>query len=112
MRYVPLANFLGLPALSIPIGYHDSNHNDNDNDNDSDSNDKDYDGLPIGFQFMSDAWNEPMLIKLGYIIEQYYLDNNNNNNNRQHATTTTGGGSTIRKPPNENYFDVLKPWLG
>jgi Asp-tRNA(Asn)/Glu-tRNA(Gln) amidotransferase A subunit family amidase len=110
MRYVPLANFLGLPALSIPIGYHDSN--DNDNDNDSDSNDKDYDGLPIGFQFMSDAWNEPMLIKLGYIIEQYYLDKNNNNNNRQHATTTTGGGSTIRKPPNENYFDVLKPWLG
>ena len=103
MRYVPLANFLCLPALSIPIGYHD-------NDNDSDDYDTDYIGLPIGFQFMADAWNEPMLIRLGFIIEQYYLTRNSNNNNNDNGGG--GGGSTIRKPPNENFFDVLKPWLG
>ena len=102
MRYVPLANFLGLPALSIPIGYHDNDGND------SDDYDTDYIGLPIGFQFMADAWNEPMLIRLGFIIEQYYLTRNSNNNDNGGG----GGGSTIRKPPNENFFDVLKPWLG
>lgn len=52
MRFVPMANFLGLPGLSIPIGYEDDT------------------GLPIGFHFMGDAWSEPTLIRLGAILEQ------------------------------------------
>lgn len=53
MRFVPLANFLGLPGLSVPVGY-----------------EKDT-GLPIGFQLMGDAWSEPTLIGLGSVVEQF-----------------------------------------
>lgn len=77
MRFVPMANFLGLPALSVPVGY-----------------EKDT-GLPIGFQFMGDAWSESVLIRLGCVAEKF-LDE-------------IGGGRKL--PPNRNYFDVLEPWL-
>jgi Asp-tRNA(Asn)/Glu-tRNA(Gln) amidotransferase A subunit family amidase len=53
MRYAVLANFLGLPGISIPIGYEDET------------------GLPIGFQLLGDAWSEPALIRLGCIVENY-----------------------------------------
>lgn len=53
MRFVPLANFVGLPSLSVPIGYEDASH------------------LPIGFQIMGDAWSEPSLIRLGGIVDEF-----------------------------------------
>mmetsp|Transcript_30369 Transcript_30369/g.36077 ORF Transcript_30369/g.36077 Transcript_30369/m.36077 type:complete len:180 (-) Transcript_30369:7-546(-) len=72
MRYVPLANLLGLPGLSVPIGY------------EKDTN------LPIGFQFLGDAWSEHKLIRLGLQLEQ----------------------STIRRqPPAENFYDTLQKFL-
>jgi Asp-tRNA(Asn)/Glu-tRNA(Gln) amidotransferase A subunit family amidase len=77
MRYAVLANFLGLPGISIPIGYEDDT------------------GLPIGFQLLGDAWSEPTLIRLGCIVENYL--------------NVHGDGR--RKPPDENVFDVLGPWL-
>lgn len=46
MRFVPLANFLGLPALSVPVGYEAAT------------------GLPIGLQLMGDAWMEHKLIQI------------------------------------------------
>eukprot|EP00053_Salpingoeca_punica_P011646 m.103822 g.103822 ORF g.103822 m.103822 type:complete len:624 (+) comp15730_c0_seq5:38-1909(+) len=49
MRYVFLGNFLGLPALSCPIG-------------------KDSNNLPIGFQVMGDHWSEHLLLRLGHAI--------------------------------------------
>ncbi|KAG7338018.1 amidase [Nitzschia inconspicua] len=52
MRFVPLANFLGLPSLTVPIGYEEDT------------------GLPIGFQLLGDAWSEPTLIRLGSVVEQ------------------------------------------
>jgi Asp-tRNA(Asn)/Glu-tRNA(Gln) amidotransferase A subunit family amidase len=54
MRFVPLANFLGLPGLTIPVGYEEDT------------------GLPIGFQLMGDAWSEPTLIRLGAVVEQVH----------------------------------------
>jgi len=72
MRYVPLANLLGLPGLSVPIGY------------EKDTN------LPIGFQFLGDAWSEHKLIRLGLQLEQ---------------------STTRRQPPAENFYDTLKKFL-
>lgn len=72
MRFVPLANFLGLPGLTVPVGYEEDT------------------GLPIGFQFLGDAWSEPTLIRLGAVIEQFH---------------------TRRRPPARSFFDVLEPWL-
>lgn len=72
MRFAPMANFLGLPGMSIPVGYEDET------------------GLPIGFQLLGDAWAEPTLIRLGAVVEQF---------------------QKRKKPPGENFFDVLQPWL-
>ena len=101
MKFAPMANFLGLPALSIPVGYHRIDDDNDDDDTATTTTEEDDDGtstngnlLPIGFQLMGDAWKEHTLIRMGYEIERNYLN------------------GTLRKPPEENYFDVLQPWLG
>jgi Asp-tRNA(Asn)/Glu-tRNA(Gln) amidotransferase A subunit family amidase len=71
MRFVPLANFLGLPAITLPIGYEDET------------------GLPVGFQLLGNAWEEPNLIGIASVVEAY---------------------QGRRLPKAENYFDVLAPW--
>jgi Asp-tRNA(Asn)/Glu-tRNA(Gln) amidotransferase A subunit family amidase len=55
MRFMPLANFLGLPAMSIPVGY-----------------EKDT-GLPIGFQLLGDAWMEHKLLRIAAVIESQFV---------------------------------------
>ncbi len=51
MRYVIPGNLVGLPALSLPVGY-------------------DTNGLPIGMQLMGNHWAEALLLRLGNVIEQ------------------------------------------
>jgi Asp-tRNA(Asn)/Glu-tRNA(Gln) amidotransferase A subunit family amidase len=51
MRFVTPANLTGLPAISFPAGY-------------------DEDGLPIGFQAIGRAWEEPTLLRLARAAEQ------------------------------------------
>ena len=51
MRFSTPANLTGLPAISMPVGY-------------------DGRGLPIGLQFMGDAWQEALLLRLAYALEQ------------------------------------------
>lgn len=51
MRFMPLANFLGIPALSVPVGF----------ENDT--------GLPIGLQLLGDAWMEHKLIRIASGLE-------------------------------------------
>lgn len=51
MRFAFVANFLGLPAISIPVGLTKN-------------------GLPIGMQFMSKWWNEDILLKLAILSER------------------------------------------
>ena len=55
MRFIPLANFLGLPALSVPVGYERDT------------------GLPIGCQLLGDAWMEHKLLRIASTIESKYL---------------------------------------
>lgn len=50
MRYAPLANVVGHPAMSIPIGY-------------------DAKGLPIGLQLETDFWNEDVMFQLASVID-------------------------------------------
>jgi Asp-tRNA(Asn)/Glu-tRNA(Gln) amidotransferase A subunit family amidase len=55
MRFVPLSNFLGLPAMSVPIGYEEET------------------GLPIGFQLLGDAWQEHKLLRIAAVLEKKLL---------------------------------------
>jgi Asp-tRNA(Asn)/Glu-tRNA(Gln) amidotransferase A subunit family amidase len=55
MRFVPLSNFLGLPAMSVPIGYEEET------------------GLPIGFQLLGDAWQEHKLLRIAEVLEKKVL---------------------------------------
>ncbi|GMH16410.1 hypothetical protein Nepgr_018251 [Nepenthes gracilis] len=50
MRFVVPANLLGLPAISIPVGY-------------------DKQGLPIGLQLIGRPWGEASLLRLASVIE-------------------------------------------
>ncbi|GAX84285.1 hypothetical protein CEUSTIGMA_g11707.t1 [Chlamydomonas eustigma] len=50
MRYAVQANFVGLPAISVPVG-HDTK------------------GLPIGLQFMSKPWSEATLLLMAACLE-------------------------------------------
>lgn len=50
MRFASMANFTGLPALSVPVGY-DSN------------------GMPVGVQLIGRPWEESLLMRLGKVIE-------------------------------------------
>eukprot|EP00298_Acanthocystis_sp_HF-20_P018361 c21954_g3_i1.p1 GENE.c21954_g3_i1~~c21954_g3_i1.p1 ORF type:complete len:622 (-),score=275.65 c21954_g3_i1:37-1869(-) len=50
MRFSFLANFCGLPAITVPIGY-DSNN------------------LPIGIQFVANHWNEHILLRVARVVE-------------------------------------------
>eukprot|EP01080_Neovahlkampfia_damariscottae_P010303 gene10303-2721_t len=51
MKYVFIANFTGIPAISIPVGY---------------TKDK----VPIGIQIQSKWWNEAQLLKFAYLTER------------------------------------------
>ncbi|KAJ3053376.1 hypothetical protein HK097_004426 [Rhizophlyctis rosea] len=51
MRFIFLANFLGVPAVSFPAGYDQQS------------------GMPVGLQFMSSWWNEDLLLRLAHASE-------------------------------------------
>lgn len=50
MRFAAVANFTGLPAISVPAGY-------------------DRSGLPIGLQFICRPWEEALLFRLAYATD-------------------------------------------
>ncbi|KAL1823009.1 hypothetical protein ACET3Z_009787 [Daucus carota] len=50
VRYMIAGNFLGLPAVTVPVGY-------------------DKDGLPIGLQFIGKPWSEASLIYIAYAVQ-------------------------------------------
>ncbi|XP_060092762.1 uncharacterized protein LOC132570278 [Heteronotia binoei] len=52
MRFVQLANFTGIPALVVPVGYTAS-------------------GLPISLQIMAKWWDEALLFRVGLKLEQF-----------------------------------------
>ncbi len=51
MRFVMPGNLTGLPAIAFPVGYDDN-------------------GMPIGMQAMSRAWDEHLLLRVAYTVEQ------------------------------------------
>eukprot|EP00250_Pteridium_aquilinum_P012631 c20844_g1_i1 orf=387-2228(-) len=51
MRYQIAANFLGLPAITIPVGY-------------------DAEGMPIGLQLLGRPWSEATLLRVAFAIEK------------------------------------------
>ncbi|KAL9233373.1 hypothetical protein vseg_008385 [Gypsophila vaccaria] len=50
VRYIVAGNFLGLPAVTVPIGY-------------------DKDGLPIGLQFIGRPWSEAKLLHISFALQ-------------------------------------------
>lgn len=51
VRYQIAGNFLGLPAVTVPVGY-------------------DKLGLPIGLQFIGKPWSESMLIQIAFAMQE------------------------------------------
>ncbi len=51
----PQANFMGLPAVSVPIGYNAK-------------------GLPIGLQFIGKPWAEATLLRMASCMESAYRE--------------------------------------
>ncbi|RVX10350.1 Fatty acid amide hydrolase [Vitis vinifera] len=51
MRFVVAANLLGLPAISVPVGY-------------------DKQGLPIGLQLIGRPWGEASILRLASAVEE------------------------------------------
>ncbi|KAL5541242.1 hypothetical protein UlMin_042715 [Ulmus minor] len=51
MRFVLIANLLGLPAISVPVGY-------------------DKQGLPIGLQLLGRPWGEASILRLAHAVEE------------------------------------------
>eukprot|EP00992_Anisonema_acinus_P009903 TRINITY_DN6105_c0_g1_i1.p1 TRINITY_DN6105_c0_g1~~TRINITY_DN6105_c0_g1_i1.p1 ORF type:complete len:452 (-),score=72.71 TRINITY_DN6105_c0_g1_i1:3-1358(-) len=49
-RFIFLGNFLGLPAISVPVEYNDE-------------------GLPIGFHLMANHWEDALLLRMGHLLE-------------------------------------------
>jgi Asp-tRNA(Asn)/Glu-tRNA(Gln) amidotransferase A subunit family amidase len=52
MRFIVAGNLLGLPALTVPVGY-------------------DRGGLPIGLQLTGRAWEEALLLRAGRLLEAH-----------------------------------------
>ncbi|KAE8663614.1 fatty acid amide hydrolase-like isoform X2 [Hibiscus syriacus] len=50
VRYQIAGNFLGLPAVTVPVGY-------------------DKEGLPIGLQFIGKPWSEPTLMHIAFSMQ-------------------------------------------
>ncbi|KAK1276849.1 Fatty acid amide hydrolase [Acorus gramineus] len=50
MRFQIAGNFLGLPAITVKVGY-------------------DKHGMPIGLQFIGRPWSEATLLHLAYALE-------------------------------------------
>jgi Asp-tRNA(Asn)/Glu-tRNA(Gln) amidotransferase A subunit family amidase len=57
LRYAYIANFTGIPALTIPIGHISSEDGNQD--------------LPVGLQFMTKHYNDILLMKLALLAEPY-----------------------------------------
>ncbi|HEY3357626.1 MAG TPA: amidase [Polyangia bacterium] len=51
MRFAPVGNLTGLPAISVPAGYDEL-------------------GLPVGLQLLGRAWQEALLLRLAAVVEQ------------------------------------------
>lgn len=66
MKHISLANFLGLPAYSVPIGASAPKEM-------TDEETEDRLRLPIGFQLIGDHWSEAKLLRLAHSIEQGYV---------------------------------------
>jgi Asp-tRNA(Asn)/Glu-tRNA(Gln) amidotransferase A subunit family amidase len=54
VRYQIAGNFLGLPAITVPVGYDKS-------------------GMPIGLQFIGRPWSEATLLHLAFAMEALFL---------------------------------------
>jgi Asp-tRNA(Asn)/Glu-tRNA(Gln) amidotransferase A subunit family amidase len=50
MRFIVAGNLLGLPGLTVPVGY-------------------DPGGLPIGLQLIGRPWEEALLLRAGRLLE-------------------------------------------
>ncbi|MCD7469889.1 hypothetical protein HAX54_009301 [Datura stramonium] len=50
VRYQIAGNFLGLPAITVPVGYDKSN-------------------LPVGLQFIGKPWDESLLIHIAFAMQ-------------------------------------------
>ncbi|KAH7619671.1 hypothetical protein Ndes2526B_g06652 [Nannochloris sp. 'desiccata'] len=65
MRFAQLANMLGLPAITVPVGSATGGSTSKNKSNNNSSPDK----LPVGLQIMAPAWHEASLFHIAEILE-------------------------------------------
>jgi Asp-tRNA(Asn)/Glu-tRNA(Gln) amidotransferase A subunit family amidase len=68
MRFAQLANMLGLPAITVPVGSVTVGSSSKNKYNSNSSNDK----LPVGLQAMAPAWHEASLLRIAEILESHF----------------------------------------
>jgi Asp-tRNA(Asn)/Glu-tRNA(Gln) amidotransferase A subunit family amidase len=54
IKFMFLANYAGIPALTLPVGYDPESH------------------LPIGLQIMTPWWREDLMLRIGNVLETYF----------------------------------------
>jgi Asp-tRNA(Asn)/Glu-tRNA(Gln) amidotransferase A subunit family amidase len=58
MKYIFLANFLGLPGYTVPVG--------------AETHPETKAVLPVGLHFLGRAWSEDVLLRLGNALDDVY----------------------------------------
>jgi hypothetical protein len=77
VRYQIAGNFLGLPAVTVPVMTLSLSHHHRYQFSSANLNyvwqvGYDKNGLPIGLQFIGRPWSEPTLIHIAYAMQVYY----------------------------------------
>ena len=79
LRFVQLANFTGVPAVTVPAGYDDNN-------------------LPIGLQFIAKWYDEATLLRIAKTSEEIL------ENKRKRPSDKTWFGNYVQEIPG-NFFE-------
>jgi Asp-tRNA(Asn)/Glu-tRNA(Gln) amidotransferase A subunit family amidase len=108
MKYIFLANFLGLPAITLPVPPSPPSSSLSPEVSSDDEKDT---KLPIGFQLTGDHWSEAKLIRIASTLEGSFKakkDGSKGSLGKAELASSTCNTSDDDAPRPPDYFDALK----